>query len=409
MGHGRRLDGDDARHPVDGIRRAGPGLLELPSLTPGRVCADISLIVASLTGRSTGILALAAVALLSGCAAGAHPSSVHVGASPPSSSTEVTAVTTVVSTTTPSPTTTATTTAPAASPGPAAAAYAALAADVDSQLGPLFQEIDSLGGTLDWGTEATIDEKTAITLANMAGRLKTITFPAAIQPAADAVAADDTKIADELTAAASGGGGGCGCGVADEVGPATEQKAKDVAKLRQLLGLPAAPAVNATPGSSTSVGAVVTVNSHTNGLSVEENLANTQYVACRSFTATSPTDAPLSLSDLQVGTFGIIVVDSTVPCVSAVSVLAAPQPPQCATQGASGIAVVGWVGYNQTSQTVLYQPTGPNEPVVVQRWCQPPTVVDASGTAISLSRIAPGAQVRLSLSADGWVTAVALR
>jgi hypothetical protein len=58
---------------------------------------------------------------------------------------------------------------------------------------------------------------------------------------------------------------------------------------------------------------------------------------------------------------------------------------------------------------VLYQPTGPNEPIVMQRWCQPPNVLDANGNAISLAQIAPGAQVQLLLSSDDWVTTVAVR
>jgi hypothetical protein len=74
-----------------------------------------------------------------------------------------------------------------------------------------------------------------------------------------------------------------------------------------------------------------------------------------------------------------------------------------------GAAAVTWEGFNQSAHAVLYLPSGPGEAIVADRWCTTPTVVGASNAAVGLSQIPKGAQVELTLSNHGWITAVTVK
>jgi hypothetical protein len=124
---------------------------------------------------------------------------------------------------------------------------------------------------------------------------------------------------------------------------------------------------------------------------------------------TSPEGAVSRLSSLSVGQFATLDVNSSTPCVSQVSVLAAPHPPACKAVDFGGAATVRWVGFNQSAQSVVYTATGPNEPTVALHWCTTPVVAGANGAAISLPQIPAGASVQLTLSQNDWVTAVSVQ
>ncbi len=259
-----------------------------------------------------------------------------------------------------------------------------------------------MGGNLDVATVATMITKPAATIFVLDGQFKNLRFPPSVQPAVSSVLVDDANVEAALNAAALSPG--CGCSSYNAVATALNHKAGGTARLRQLLGLPPATAPTSSSATSTSVGAVVTVDAQASTLTVDISSHDTQYAPCPAFTATSPTDTLLGLPGLHAGDYGIITVDPTAACIDLVSVLPPPHPPQCSTTGSNGAAVVAWEGYNPTSHAVLYQPTGQNEPVLVQRWCQTPTISNASGIAVPPSQIAPGTAVQLLISADGWIT-----
>ncbi len=156
--------------------------------------------------------------------------------------------------------------------------------------------------------------------------------------------------------------------------------------------------------------AVISVNPAGNELTLDTGSAqDVTYKACAQFHAVAPGGAPAGLSALVPGDFATDAVDVNVPCVSQLSILNAPAPPQCSTSGLGGAAAVTWEGFNQSAHAVLYLPSGPGEAIVADRWCTTPTVVGASNAAVGLSQIPKGAQVELTLSNHGWITAVTVK
>lgn len=134
-----------------------------------------------------------------------------------------------------------------------------------------------------------------------------------------------------------------------------------------------------------------------------------RYSACAGFQAVSPSGSTLTLSDLRAGDFAAVTVDADVPCVSRVAVAAAPTPPACTASGYGGGAEVAYVGFNDAAHSVLYRPTGPNEPVLAARWCQAPPIVGADGAATSLARVPNGATVELLMSGGDWITSITVK
>ena len=153
--------------------------------------------------------------------------------------------------------------------------------------------------------------------------------------------------------------------------------------------------------------AVIRIDAIGHHLTLETALQDINYHTCSQFQAVSASGNQLGLSALVAGDFATAEIDTTVPCVRQVTLLAAPGPPQCIISGLPGSALVIWEGFNQNAHSVLYRPTGAGEPVVADRWCATPTVVGADTSASTLSQIRQGAQVKLLLSGDGeWVTSV---
>ena len=169
---------------------------------------------------------------------------------------------------------------------------------------------------------------------------------------------------------------------------------------------PAAPA-SAMPTNGAS--AVISVDVAAKTLTVETQLQDTRYTTCAAFQAVSASGGQLGLSGLHAGDFAVVDVDDAGPCIGRVSVLAPPQPPACAASGYGGVADVTWAGYNAAAHALLYRPTGPDESVLADRWCQTPTIVAADGSATSLARIPTGATVQLMLSNNEWVTSITVK
>jgi hypothetical protein len=156
--------------------------------------------------------------------------------------------------------------------------------------------------------------------------------------------------------------------------------------------------------------AVISVNAGGHSVTLEPpRTQDVTYATCAQFQAVSSNGTPVALSGLAAGEFATEQVDAAVPCLSRLTLLAAPAPPQCTSSGIGGAAVVTFEGVNQTSHAVLFLPSGSGETVSADRWCDAPTVVGADNAATSFAQIPKGAQIQLLLSGNDWVTAVTVR
>jgi len=171
------------------------------------------------------------------------------------------------------------------------------------------------------------------------------------------------------------------------------------------------PTSTATPTISTGqppqgVSVVVSVDRAAGSMTFDTNQLDVTYRTCPSFGGQSPTGAPIGVTGVQPGDFVTLAVNSATPCVSELNIIAAPQPPACDATNYGGVATVSWVGGNLSADSILYRPSGPNEPVVGLRWCQAPTVVGVDGAAMTIAQIPPGASVQISMSGNVWVEAI---
>jgi hypothetical protein len=155
--------------------------------------------------------------------------------------------------------------------------------------------------------------------------------------------------------------------------------------------------------------AIIGVDAAGKALTVDTNRLDVRYRACPSLEVLSPSGGKLALAALQVGDFATVTVDTAVPCLSRVSLLAAPQPPQCKALNSGGDADVTWVDFDQAAQSVVYTPTGSGEPTVAVHWCAPPTVVGATATATTLAAIPAGALLQITFSGNLRVTGVTVQ
>jgi hypothetical protein len=156
--------------------------------------------------------------------------------------------------------------------------------------------------------------------------------------------------------------------------------------------------------------AVISVDGGGSRVTVEVGQHDVTYRACSGFLAASPGAASRTLTQVAPGTFATLNVDTSVPCLREMTLLATPVPPQCnPSSSMSGTADVTWEGYDQSAHSVLYQPTGANEPTVAGRWCVTPTVEGPNHLATTLSNIPIGAPVQLVISNnDEWITGVSM-
>jgi hypothetical protein len=173
--------------------------------------------------------------------------------------------------------------------------------------------------------------------------------------------------------------------------------------------VPAAPA--ATTGTPTNGQvAVISVDASGDHLALYTGAKDVTYSICSQFQSIEPGGSRGGISALSPGDFATATIDTAVPCISQVTVLAAPSPPQCNASGLPGSALVTWEGFNQEAHSVLYLPTGSGESIVAGRWCTTPTVEGPDNSATTFSKIAKGAQVQLLISGDtGWVTSVIVK
>ena len=169
------------------------------------------------------------------------------------------------------------------------------------------------------------------------------------------------------------------------------------------------PITTATAMPTNGGAALIAVDAPANTLTVETNLQDVRYAVCVGFQAFSASGNRLTVWDLRAGDFAAVTVDPGVPCVSRVAVSPAPAPPECAASGYGGGAEVTFVGYNAAAHSVLYRPTGPNEPVLAARWCDDPPIVGADGAARSLARVPGGSTIELMLSNGDWITSVTVK
>jgi hypothetical protein len=132
-----------------------------------------------------------------------------------------------------------------------------------------------------------------------------------------------------------------------------------------------------------------------------------RYTECPTFQLSSPTGVPLAPSSVAVGDVATLTVSATsAPCLSRLSLLATPEPPQCKTLNSGGQIEAVWVGANTAARSIVYARTGAGQPTVALRWCQTPTAAGADGSAIALASIAPGSTVEITMSGNVWVTGV---
>lgn len=181
---------------------------------------------------------------------------------------------------------------------------------------------------------------------------------------------------------------------------------------------PAVPPASAAPPATPSVvtgqpsegeSIVISVNPGANTVALDTNQIDVTYKACSSFQAVSPSGARVGLAGVHVGDFVTDVVDISAPCISAVRVLVAPQPPRCEATNYGGQISVIWVGSNEIAHSVVYQRTGSDQATVGLLWCQPPTIVGANGSATTLAQIRAGSTVEISMSGNVWVTGIQLQ
>ena len=167
-----------------------------------------------------------------------------------------------------------------------------------------------------------------------------------------------------------------------------------------------------SPYGSPPSGQLLTGDSAIVGISgssvtVDTDGQDVRYAECPAFQLFSPTGVPLAPSTLAVGDVATLTVGATsAPCVSRVSLLATPEPPQCKTLNSGGQIEAVWVGANTAAQSIVYARTGAGQPTVALRWCQAPTAAGANGSAIALASIAPGSTVQITMSGNVWVTGV---
>jgi len=142
-------------------------------------------------------------------------------------------------------------------------------------------------------------------------------------------------------------------------------------------------------------------------ITVDTDGANARYTECPTFQLSSPTGVPLAASSLAVGDVATLTVGATsILCLSRISLLATPEPPQCKALNNGGQIEAVWVGANTAAHTIVYSQTGAGQPTVALRWCQAPTAAGANGSAIALGSIAPGSTVEITMSGNVWVTGV---
>jgi hypothetical protein len=142
-------------------------------------------------------------------------------------------------------------------------------------------------------------------------------------------------------------------------------------------------------------------------VTVDTNNQDIRYNECPAFQLLSPAGVPLPPSTLTVGDVATLTVGAaSVPCLSRVSLLPTPEPPQCKALNSGGQIEAVWVGANTAAQSIVYARTGAGQPIVALRWCQTPTVAGADGSAIGRASITPGSTVQITMSGNVWVTGV---
>jgi hypothetical protein len=152
--------------------------------------------------------------------------------------------------------------------------------------------------------------------------------------------------------------------------------------------------------------AIIGVDVPGNSLTLDTNGQDVRYSLCSSFRAVSPSGGELGFAALRIGDFAMVDVHATVPCLSRVSLLAAPRPPQCNDQNGNGHLDVVWVGSDEAARSIVYTEGNQIQSTVAMHWCQPPTVVAADGSATTLAAIPSGANVQVTFSGNVWVTGV---
>lgn len=168
------------------------------------------------------------------------------------------------------------------------------------------------------------------------------------------------------------------------------------------------PVLTGTPSNGQV--AVISVDTTSRHVTLDTGTNDVSYATCTQFQAVTPSGTQTGLSGIVAGDFATATINASVPCVSQITVLTPPAPPQCSSSGLPGSAVVTWEGFNQSAHSVLYLPSGPGESIVADRWCTSPTVVGANNAAMTLSQIPKGSQVQLLMSTNaGWVTSVSVK
>jgi hypothetical protein len=186
---------------------------------------------------------------------------------------------------------------------------------------------------------------------------------------------------------------------AERTQPQTQTPLPTLAEGTHLLGMP-------NNGES----AVIAIDNAKRLLTIEQNLHDATYPTCSNFQAVASDGGNIGLSGLLPGDFAMVDIGASGDCVSSVSLLDPPSPPQCNSDGMPGSGVVTWKGFNERAHSILYRPTGDNQGVLATRWCERlPTVTRRDGSVISLSGIPKDASIQMITSADEWVTSITVQ
>jgi hypothetical protein len=197
--------------------------------------------------------------------------------------------------------------------------------------------------------------------------------------------------------------------VSGQMDPDTEQ---GIGRIFTSPSIPSPPSAYGTPITGQPLSgdsAIVAINPAAKSLTVDTNNLDVRYTICPSFQSLSPSGAPMGLSGLHLGDFVTLKVNAAVQCLNQVSLLATPGPPTCDALNSGGEIDATWVGFNTVADSVVYTRVGQGQPTVAVHWCQPPTVVSANSSAITLASIPPGAQVQITFSGNVWVTGVTVK
>jgi hypothetical protein len=99
--------------------------------------------------------------------------------------------------------------------------------------------------------------------------------------------------------------------------------------------------------------AIISVDAPGHHCMIETQQQVVKYPTCARFSARSARGHDVGTAALAAGDFATTVIDPAVPCLTLISLVAAPAPPLCAVSGSGGVALVTWVGFNQNAHSVL--------------------------------------------------------